>query len=279
VVLDFKQNIKLGGGPIEISQVFYDKRHISTLGFAVIFKDENNKVTTKYVDMFSEILTHDSLYVTDCINILLSKPYMQGFNQICFWSDCGLHFRSAELMNHVLKTLPFIYPQKNFIWNYFNEYHGKNLVDGHFGLLSRWLKDFESSNYINTIEDVVNVFNYKLINSNTDLDIDFIIYRRNEPRQDIVKLKIMEFKSYLSFTHLSDDVLASTTSNLDFNTYIRVNYQITSETDECITKFTPAVKEKLTGENNIMGSGSRQVLLTRIKNTWNSSIPLRYESI
>ena len=61
IILDFKQNFKIGGGPIETNQQFYDKKQILVLGFAIYYKDNNNNLITRYVDFLSEILSHDLL--------------------------------------------------------------------------------------------------------------------------------------------------------------------------------------------------------------------------
>lgn len=51
IVIDFKENLKVGGGPIETNSCFYSKRPISLLGFALVFK-ENNKVKYEYHDFY-----------------------------------------------------------------------------------------------------------------------------------------------------------------------------------------------------------------------------------
>ena len=45
IVIDFKENFKLGGVPIETNNSFYEKVPISLLGFAVVFKEnKKNKI-------------------------------------------------------------------------------------------------------------------------------------------------------------------------------------------------------------------------------------------
>ena len=41
IVMDFKQNFVLGKGPIETSHDFYNKEHVSCLGFYVLYKKDN----------------------------------------------------------------------------------------------------------------------------------------------------------------------------------------------------------------------------------------------
>ena len=41
LIMDFKENFKIGGVPIEISQIFYNKSQVSFLGFCLIYKENN----------------------------------------------------------------------------------------------------------------------------------------------------------------------------------------------------------------------------------------------
>ena len=47
LIMDFKENFKIGGGPIETSQIFYNKSQVSFLGFCLIYK-EDNQIKRKY---------------------------------------------------------------------------------------------------------------------------------------------------------------------------------------------------------------------------------------
>lgn len=163
VIMDFKENFKIGGGPIETGQVFFQKIQVSDLGFAVYYKGVDNNLHVKYFNFMSKILSHDSLFAIDCISQLLQQPFMQQFGEFCFWSDSGPHFRSAELLHFVADRLPTTYIGKRFFLNYFTEYHGKSVVDGHFGLLSRWFYDGEATQDIKTLDDLMNFFRNKVI--------------------------------------------------------------------------------------------------------------------
>ena len=59
--MDFKENIRVGGGPVETGTCFYSKKQVSVLGFAVHFRDEYGVIRLKYFDYLSEVLSHDSL--------------------------------------------------------------------------------------------------------------------------------------------------------------------------------------------------------------------------
>ena len=50
---------------------------------------------------------------------------MNNYKNLSFWSDCGLHFRSSELMYHILKYLPSKFPNCFFNWNFFDSILGQ----------------------------------------------------------------------------------------------------------------------------------------------------------
>ena len=39
LIIDFKENFKIGCGTIKTSQIFYNKSQVSCLGFSLIYKD------------------------------------------------------------------------------------------------------------------------------------------------------------------------------------------------------------------------------------------------
>ena len=41
LIMDFKENFKIGGGPVESSQIFYNKSQVSCLGLCLIYKKGN----------------------------------------------------------------------------------------------------------------------------------------------------------------------------------------------------------------------------------------------
>ena len=48
-----------------------------------------------------------------------------------------------------------------FSHNHFAEYNGKSIVGGHFGLLSRWLKEVESHKKISDLKTLIKEFEKK----------------------------------------------------------------------------------------------------------------------
>ena len=157
IIMDFKQNFILGKGPVETNYDFYNKEHVSCLGFCLIYKN-NGVVNRKYFNYLSKILSHDSLFVGDCIIDLIGKHIKNRFQIVNFWSDNGGHFRSSEMYNHIFNTIPKHYDLIKVTLNFFVEYHGKSEVDGHFGHLQRVYDKINKSTRINDIEQLINIF-------------------------------------------------------------------------------------------------------------------------
>ena len=156
IVIDFKENLKNGGGPIETNNCFYDKKSIFLLGFSVVFK-ENEEIKYEYHDFLSEILSHDSLFSGQCLVKLLNQDKFRRMKNIKIWTDNGNHFRSYEFLYYLFKELPS-FTKASIKFNRFVECHGKSVVDGHFGLLLKKFKQKETELYINSINDLKRVF-------------------------------------------------------------------------------------------------------------------------
>ena len=137
LVIDFKQNIELNRGPSEDSKSYYSRPQRSYFTIALIHGEDEGRIT--YYDFISDLLTHDSLFVIDCLNILLQSNQWNyyGFDSVHFWMDNGPnHFRTTELMAH-LTSLKSKFIQLTI--NFFAPYHGKCVCDSHFSLVSRIL--------------------------------------------------------------------------------------------------------------------------------------------
>ena len=64
--------------------------------------------------------------------------------------------------------------------NFFIEYHDKNVVDGHFGVLSCWFSEGEVSQDIHNIHDLVEFFKHKVSSIHGHSNIEFDIYSHLE---------------------------------------------------------------------------------------------------
>src|SRR5579871_5225062 len=213
LLMDFKENLKLGGSLNELNQDFYNRKNYSVLGICLIYKDNNNKIKKEYKDFFSDVLSHDGLFIKECLHQLLSSTSFPKFEYLSIWTDNARHFHSKEIASCILSEIPQKYILQTK-WNFFGEYHGKNFLDGHFGLLSRWIKEGEKAQLISNKEDCIQYLQNQIKNCNEnkkniiiknkkypdELDIDFIVYNR-EKRLDIInQLHFADFSSYQYMT-------------------------------------------------------------------------------
>ena len=105
IVIDFKENLRLGRGPREVNQDFYNRKPMSVLGFYIAI-NENGEVEYNYCDFLSNILTHDSLFASNCLRKVISLYNIQEANHIRIWTDCDPHFRSKQLLHATLYEIP-----------------------------------------------------------------------------------------------------------------------------------------------------------------------------
>src|SRR5579871_795503 len=68
LLIDFKENLKLGGFPNELNQDFYSRKNCSVLGMYLIYKDNNNKIKKEYKNFF-QIFYHMIVYLLKNIYI------------------------------------------------------------------------------------------------------------------------------------------------------------------------------------------------------------------
>jgi hypothetical protein len=271
IVMDFKENFKIGGGPVETASSFYRKKQISLLGFAVHYRDGTGNPAIKYFDYLSKILSHDSLFVHECVAKLLDEPFMRRFQQFHFWSDSGPHFRSTEMMYAWCCRFSKDRPECIFTANFFNEYHGKSLVDGHFGLLARWLLEVETQRDVRNIEELKAAFEEKVaegvarLGEGRSVDAIFRIYTRTSPRSVIKKLKLEDFKVNMSFAFFDGQLYRSVWSTLDENTYTRTDLVEYIVSDTRKTKYAPERSIGTTEVPLVMGQGSRKTLRKRME--------------
>lgn len=156
IILDFKENMVIGGGLNEVGRTFYSKSAVSVLGFAVISR-EDGLLSIDYHDFLSSILSHDSKFAGECLVQLLNILICKGYLNLSIWSDNGPHFRSKEFLYYGLVLATRIFPGIVSV-NRFCEYHGKNVVDSHFGSLSRSFEQLEKRMNIATLQDLKKAF-------------------------------------------------------------------------------------------------------------------------
>ena len=208
--MDFKENIKLGGGPIEIGNDFYTRQQCSVLGMAIVYREQVTKQPRlEYLDFFSDILSHDALFASDCINKVLHLFLFQKLlgqskiTKVHFWNDTGRHFQCGELAHFLLTSVPIKFGVQ-VTWNFFGEHHGKSIIDGHFGLLSRIMKDIEKRQHIDTIGTLIGCLRERFdrnnrVSKNKGVQVHFFIYDREERAKYINTLTIKNLCDYYFF--------------------------------------------------------------------------------
>lgn len=269
IIIDYKENIKIGGGPIETNNCFYEKKPISVLGFALVFK-ENGIIKYEYHDFLSQILSHDSLFSGECLISLLKSNRFKKINNIKVWTDNGNHFRSYEFLYYLFKEVPkFI--KGTIKYNRFVECHGKSIVDGHFGVLSRLLKQKETEKYINDINDLKSIFEDEearknLYSSSSEENFSqktfFYIYeRKTRPRKNLLEVK--DLRINLSFYMINNVLYSSPLTFNDICQYSKVKYYLKHSDDTRETKLSESFSSAV-GQVVEVGKVTSRCILNRV---------------
>ena len=88
--------------------------------------------------MFDHISAMSGLKL-DQIKAYFEKP--KSLKRLYVWMDCGPHYRSYEHMACWAKTW-FVNLGCEIILQFFIQKHGKGLVDGLFGRVRAWIRDY-----------------------------------------------------------------------------------------------------------------------------------------
>ena len=232
IILDFKQNFKLSFGGNELSQDYYTKRQVSCLGAAIYYK-ENNELFCHYISYFSNILSHDSLFSGDVLDEIVYS-LNQRFTNIHVFTDCGPHFRSKEFLYRVKDLSKRT--NKVISLNFFAEYHGKSVVDGHFGRLSKLFKRIDVKYEINSVEEFRDIFELEA-NENNWKHVSFRVYRRNNRSIKINKIDMKNIKLYLSYSFIYGNGYYYYMTH--YGHYFEMDAEEIEEVDIRETKFTP----------------------------------------
>ena len=227
VVLDFKQNIKLGNN-IQPTDEFYAPIEKSVLGF-VIYSKENNDIKKNIYHYFSDELTHDSNFVQDCFDDLIEKKIILNPDSLYIYSDCGLHFRNKENIQYFYQLRKRL-NNKIFI-NYFIEGHGKNIVDAQFRVLSSFIKDIRKKSGtkgVFTIDELILQLEEKKNQNEKYQNINYIKINIIKKIQKI-NFEIQNFLDFYYFELFGDQCLAKILSN-------NINYKIFYYNEKIIEK-------------------------------------------
>lgn len=283
LILDFKENLRIGGGPNETKKIYLNKKQISVFGISIITK-KNSFIVKNYHTFFSNQLKHDSKFSGTCFSEFFNEQNLQQFENITIWTDGGCHFRSQELLNTFYNLSTKI--KGVFKHNYFGEYHGKSIVDGHFGRLSQNFEEIESIIKIQNIEHLKCLYQQKelerinnnLIKSKKD-DFSrnyFHIYK--SPKRDFInQLCIKDIKKYLSFRFFNKELFVSLTTSQNLDKYQKIPFKFKTIDDIREDKFTPEdfnVIQTFDEALNISNSEEEQPI-----STYQKTLKRRYDNL
>ena len=119
-----------------------------------------------------------------------------SYKYIHIFTDCGPHFRSREFICRVKKVS--IERNKGISLNYFAEYHGKSIVDGFFGRLTKIFKKIDYQYSIKDVNEFKEVFE-KEVQGNEWKNLFFRVYQRKSRGKMINKVGLTNIKLYLSY--------------------------------------------------------------------------------
>ena len=164
---------------------------------------------------------------------------------------------------------------------FFEAYHGKSLVDGMFGVLSNWMKEWAKTKYINTTNDLLECFKtFNLFNNNKDCN--FFISRSFSPtlwtrlsHEEMKGLKSLKNINYFHFNYNTPK--AFTTYSLVFQVNTRtqeIEYKELKQTalkvaTKTIKKQTqPKFSKQLESVNSINLTSSDNLFLQKKAKSW-----------
>jgi len=198
--MDFKENLSLGHSVEEVSQDFYERPQRSYFTIVVYYEDPTTKIRTKkYFDFLSSILTHDTLFVTECLESVINSEEMKELNlkKLSFWLDNGpAHFRTFEFLGKLSEL------RKRYLisLNYFVEYHGKSSCDSHFSLVSRYYSrgTSVSARSVRSTEDLMELLREKFSTGKVNVSLQEYKREVNKTR-DVTILRADNFSCFNYF--------------------------------------------------------------------------------
>lgn len=169
--------------------------------------------------------------------------------------------------------------------NYFAEYHGKGIVDEHFGTISKRLKECMSIKNILTIKDLINSFSEKEAIRQKDKKVNndevvekskfyFLEYKR-EKRSRIIKLEFQNIKNYLSFFMKNKILYASYFTHQEKELYTKLRYEKITKDDIRPTKFSiPNKTNQQLNDMFFMGNNTFELQMSRKAKMAEFGIPM-----
>lgn len=234
LILDYKENFKLSFGGNQVGQDYYEKRQVSCLGACLIFKD-NGVITRHYLNILSEVLSHDSLFSSDALSLIVKELKSLGYRFVNVFTDCGPHFRSNEFIysaNSLADKFDI-----NISVNFFGEHHGKSEVDGMFGKLSIVFKSIDYDCEIHNVQELKQEFENEYKKRNWK-NVFFTVYERRSRPKFIKKMIFKGLKKVMSFLFMNGSSYYSHLTKIDED---YKNFGAKNETieDKRESSFTP----------------------------------------
>jgi hypothetical protein len=169
-------------------------------------------VTRHYLNILSEILSHDSLFSSDGLGLIVEELKKLDYKYVNVFTDCGPHFRSNEFI-HCAKILPVKFDM-NITANFFGEHHGKSEVDGMFGKLGVVFKSIDYNCEIQNVHELKEAFEKEYRFGNWS-NVFFTTYERQSRPKMIEKMKFKGIKKVMSLLFMKGSYYYSHLTNIE----------------------------------------------------------------
>jgi len=282
LVMDFKENISLGGGPRELGQSWYSRERRTVFGMVLYTKDAQGNPIKHHFNIISECLTHDSIFVKMALLYLFSLPGWKTLNikKLSIWADNAPHFRNKTLFyffHHLVRTREF----QQVYFSFFEPYHGKSEVDSMFGTMTTWLTEWKKTHFINSTEELLNCFHQNNLNPNNHFFT--LSFSPDLWKANMTRIKLGPSKNVFSFLFDSSQPYSFSMLRLEYVTEIEgpnvgwtglkcKTYQKAVETEKYSSKRTPKFSKELEAVNLAQLTSSDLKFLKKKANQWNIPI-------
>lgn len=223
LVMDFKANIVLNeDAAVQISKEYFQNSQISLFGI-VLYYVKKGKLKQFYYDVFSDCTSHNSYFVSKALDRIFVDPFFtkKQFKSATFWLDNGPnHFKTREMF-YYFYGIPDNNPTMDKVaWNFFVEYHGKNICDVRFSqikaMLDAYVKNPHNPRLVSTeqVVSVVKKCQEKRNNVQKTKNLPYVKSAQilldipDMPKEREV-LNISDFRHYYSFSRVGNEVQAS----------------------------------------------------------------------
>ena len=184
---DYKQNLTVPMARTETGEMFYGTARMEmTCWGCLLFQRQGATLVTKHVIVLSSIIERSSLVS----NLLYQEAakHIGNFatvNEILVWADCGPHYKSYEHVAGWLGDWVESSTPRKVRLSYFGEKHGKGQVDGLFGRIEGWLKNYlkKPGSRIASIDEMESVLRAEATRAmSAEPGVQFVVVRW-EPEQ------------------------------------------------------------------------------------------------